>query len=117
MLARARACAASVPDPEIPVVTLEDLGILREVRDEGGRIVVELTPTYTGCPATRVIADDVRRALAQGGFPDADVRTVLAPPWSTDWISADGRRKLREYGIAPPACASGVHASASGSSR
>jgi len=104
-LARARACAASVPDPEIPVVTLEDLGILREVRDEDGRIVVELTPTYTGCPATRVIADDVRRALAQGGFPDADVRTVLAPPWSTDWISADGRRKLREYGIAPPGAA------------
>jgi ring-1,2-phenylacetyl-CoA epoxidase subunit PaaD len=106
-LARARACAASVPDPEIPVVTLDDLGILRDVRDEGGRVVVELTPTYTGCPATRVIADDVRRALADGGFADADVRMVLAPPWSTDWISADGRRKLREYGIAPPgACAS-----------
>jgi ring-1,2-phenylacetyl-CoA epoxidase subunit PaaD len=101
-LARARACAASVPDPEIPVVTLEDLGILRDVRDEGGRVVVELTPTYTGCPATRVIADDVRRALADGGFADADVRMVLAPPWSTDWISDDGRRKLREYGIAPP---------------
>ncbi|MFO0461841.1 MAG: 1,2-phenylacetyl-CoA epoxidase subunit PaaD, partial [Burkholderiales bacterium] len=101
-LARARACAASVPDPEIPVVTLDDLGILRDVRDEGGRVVVELTPTYTGCPATRVIADDVRRALADGGFADADVRMVLAPPWSTDWISADGRRKLREYGIAPP---------------
>lgn len=106
-LARARACAASVPDPEIPVVTLDDLGILRDVRDEGGRVVVELTPTYTGCPATRVIADDVRRALADGGFADADVRMVLAPPWSTDWISADGRRKLREYGIAPPgACVS-----------
>jgi ring-1,2-phenylacetyl-CoA epoxidase subunit PaaD len=101
-LARARAGAASVPDPEIPVVTLDELGILRDVRDEGGRVVVELTPTYTGCPATRVIADDVRRALADGGFADADVRMVLAPPWSTDWISADGRRKLREYGIAPP---------------
>jgi ring-1,2-phenylacetyl-CoA epoxidase subunit PaaD len=101
-LARARACAAAVPDPEIPVVTLEDLGILRDVRDEGGRVVVELTPTYTGCPATRVIADDVRRALADAGVVDAEVRTVLSPPWTTDWISADGRRKLREYGIAPP---------------
>jgi ring-1,2-phenylacetyl-CoA epoxidase subunit PaaD len=104
-LARARACAASVPDPEIPVVTLEDLGILRDVRDEAGRVVVELTPTYTGCPATAVIADDVRRALADGGFAGADVRMVLAPPWTTDWISAEGRRKLREYGIAPPGAA------------
>jgi ring-1,2-phenylacetyl-CoA epoxidase subunit PaaD len=101
-LARARACAAAVPDPEIPVVTLEDLGILRDVRDEGGRVVVELTPTYTGCPATQVIADDVRRALADAGVVDAEVRTVLSPPWTTDWISAQGRRKLREYGIAPP---------------
>jgi ring-1,2-phenylacetyl-CoA epoxidase subunit PaaD len=109
-LARARACAASVPDPEIPVVTLDDLGILRDVRDEGGRVVVDLTPTYTGCPATRVIADDVRRALADGGFADADVRMVLAPPWSTDWISADGRRKLREYGIAPPGAAASTGA-------
>ncbi len=106
-LARARACAASVPDPEIPVVTLEDLGILRDVRDEAGRVVVELTPTYTGCPATEVIAEDVRRALADGGFDGADVRMVLSPPWTTDWISAEGRRKLREYGIAPPGAAVG----------
>jgi ring-1,2-phenylacetyl-CoA epoxidase subunit PaaD len=106
-LARARACAASVPDPEIPVVTLEDLGILRDVRDESGRLVVELTPTYTGCPATAVIADDVRRALADGGFSGADVRMVLSPPWTTDWISAEGRRKLREYGIAPPGARAG----------
>jgi ring-1,2-phenylacetyl-CoA epoxidase subunit PaaD len=106
-LARARACAGSVPDPEIPAVTLDDLGILRDVRDEGGRLVVELTPTYTGCPATAVIAEDVRRALADGGFAGAEVRTVLAPPWTTDWISADGRRKLREYGIAPPGAAAG----------
>ena len=102
-LERARAAAAAVPDPEIPVVTLEDLGILREVRDEDGRIVVELTPTYTGCPATQVIADDVRRALADAGIDEATVRTTLSPPWSTDWITAEGRRKLRDYGIAPPA--------------
>jgi ring-1,2-phenylacetyl-CoA epoxidase subunit PaaD len=103
LLARAHALAAAVPDPEIPAVTLEDLGILRSVHSEDGRVVVTLTPTYTGCPATQVIADDVRRALSDEGIPDALVRLTLSPPWSTDWISAEGRRKLREYGIAPPA--------------
>ena len=102
-VARARACAAAIPDPEIPVVSLAELGILRAVREEAGRVVVELTPTYTGCPATEVIAEDVRRALAEAGEPDAEVRTVLSPPWTTDWISEEGRRKLRDYGIAPPA--------------
>ena len=101
-LARASALAAAVPDPEIPVVTLEDLGILRSVAEEDGRVVVVLTPTYTGCPATQVIADDVRRALSEAGIADAEVRLTLSPPWTTDWISAEGRRKLREYGIAPP---------------
>jgi ring-1,2-phenylacetyl-CoA epoxidase subunit PaaD len=102
-LARARALAGAVPDPEIPAVTLEELGILRSVHSEDGRIVVTLTPTYTGCPATQVIADDVRRALSDEGIADAQVRLTLSPPWTTDWISAEGRRKLREYGIAPPA--------------
>jgi len=106
-LRRARAAAAAVPDPEIPVVTLEDLGILRSVHREGARLVVTLTPTYTGCPATQVIADDVRRALEAQGFADADVRLTLSPPWTTDWITGDGRRKLREYGIAPPGRAAG----------
>jgi ring-1,2-phenylacetyl-CoA epoxidase subunit PaaD len=106
-LQRARAAAAAVPDPEIPVVTLEDLGILRSVHREGARLVVTLTPTYTGCPATQVIADDVRQALATEGFADADVRLTLSPPWTTDWITGDGRRKLREYGIAPPGRAVG----------
>jgi ring-1,2-phenylacetyl-CoA epoxidase subunit PaaD len=103
--ARARAVAASVPDPEIPVVTLDDLGILRDVRDDAGTIVVTLTPTYTGCPATQVIQQDVRDALTAAGFPGAEVRVTLSPPWTTDWISEDGRRKLREYGIAPPGAA------------
>jgi ring-1,2-phenylacetyl-CoA epoxidase subunit PaaD len=107
-LARARACAAAVPDPEIPVLTLEDLGILRDVAREGARIVVTLTPTYTGCPATEAIAEDVRTALAVAGLGDAAVRTTLSPPWTTDWISEDGRRKLREYGIAPPGRAAGA---------
>ncbi len=101
-VARARAVAAAVPDPEIPAVTLEDLGILREVGDEGGRIVVTLTPTYTGCPATEVIRGDVHDALREAGFVRPLVNITLAPPWTTDWISAEGRRKLREYGIAPP---------------
>jgi ring-1,2-phenylacetyl-CoA epoxidase subunit PaaD len=104
-LARARAAAAAVPDPEIPVVTLDDLGILRDVRGEAERIVVTLTPTYTGCPATQVIQQDVRDALAAAGFPGAEVRVTLSPAWTTDWISEDGRRKLREYGIAPPGAA------------
>ncbi|MCL4747005.1 MAG: phenylacetate-CoA oxygenase subunit PaaJ [Burkholderiaceae bacterium] len=101
-LARARAVAAAVPDPEIPVVTLEDLGILREVRAEGTKVVVVLTPTYCGCPATDVIRDDVRDALVAAGFEHPDVAITLSPAWTTDWISAEGRRKLRAYGIVPP---------------
>ena len=100
---RARALVAAIPDPEIPVVTLAELGILRDVREEAGRVVVTLTPTYTGCPATRFIEEQVREALAAGGFAGAQVRTTLSPAWTTDWISEDGRRKLREFGIAPPA--------------
>ncbi len=101
-LERARARVASIPDPEIPVVTLQDLGIVRSVVLESGRVVATLTPTYTGCPATQVIADDVRDALRAEGFHDAEVRLTLSPPWTTDWISAEGRRKLSAYGIAPP---------------
>lgn len=99
---RALAIAASVPDPEIPVVTLADLGILRSVSRRDGRIVVSLTPTYTGCPATQAIALSVEVALAEAGIPDACVETVLSPPWTTDDITDDGRRKLAGFGIAPP---------------
>jgi len=101
--ASARAVAATVVDPEIPVLTIEDLGILRDVTViEHGRVEVTLTPTYSGCPATDVIRSDVERALANHGFDDAVVRTVLAPAWTTDWITDEGRRKLAAYGIAPP---------------
>ncbi len=94
--------AAAVPDPEIPVLTLEDLGVLRGVERRDGYIVVKLTPTYTGCPATLAIQFAVEAALAEAGMPGARVETVLSPPWSTDQISEAGRRKLKEFGIAPP---------------
>jgi ring-1,2-phenylacetyl-CoA epoxidase subunit PaaD len=102
-LERARVAAAAVVDPEIPVLTLDDLGILRGVERREGRIVVMLTPTYTGCPATLAIQLSVEAALIEAGFSDARVESVLSPPWSTDDITEEGRRKLREFGIAPPA--------------
>lgn len=102
VLTRAREAVASVCDPEIPVLSLTDLGIVRDVSLEDGQITVSLTPTYTGCPATELIREDVLKALAQAGLPDAQVRMVLSPAWTTDWITDEGRVKLREYGIAPP---------------
>ncbi|MFR9776052.1 1,2-phenylacetyl-CoA epoxidase subunit PaaD [Micromonospora sp. MS34] len=101
----ARDAAAAVVDPEIRVITIDELGILRSVDEDPvtGRVVVTITPTYTGCPAMDVIRADIRRALAAAGHPDAEVRTVHAPAWSTDWISERGRAKLAAAGIAPPA--------------
>ncbi|PSK98542.1 ring-1,2-phenylacetyl-CoA epoxidase subunit PaaD [Murinocardiopsis flavida] len=100
---RAERLAKGVADPELPMLTLGDLGIVRGVgRTSGGAVEVVVTPTYSGCPAMDAIRADIRGALAAGGIPDAEVRTVLSPPWTTDWISADGRRKLAENGIAPP---------------
>jgi ring-1,2-phenylacetyl-CoA epoxidase subunit PaaD len=98
-----RAVAETVVDPELPVLTLADLGVLRDVRIEpDGAVVVEITPTYTGCPAMGVMRADLLHALHRAGFERVDVRTVLAPAWSTDWITEEGRRKLAEAGIAPP---------------
>lgn len=102
-VAAAWTVASAVLDPEIPVLTLEDLGVLRSVERRGAHIVVKLTPTYTGCPATLAIKLDVEAALHAAGLHDARVETVLSPPWTTDEITQDGRRKLREFGIAPPA--------------
>jgi len=87
-----------VPDPEIPVLSVVDLGIVRTV--EAHRVVI--TPTYTGCPATQVIERDIRDALDAAGFRDVRIETVLSPPWTTDWITPEGRDKLHAYGIAPP---------------
>jgi ring-1,2-phenylacetyl-CoA epoxidase subunit PaaD len=93
-----------VPDPEIPVLSVVDLGIVRHVEwDDEGRLHVGLTPTYSGCPATEVIRGSVQRALARAGFHDAVIDDVLSPPWTSDWLSEAGREKLRAYGIAPPA--------------
>jgi ring-1,2-phenylacetyl-CoA epoxidase subunit PaaD len=99
-----------VPDPEIPAVTLADLGILRGVARCDGALVVTLTPTYTGCPATLAIRLDVEAALLAAGITNARVETVLSPAWSTDDITPEGRAKLRAYGIAPPPPRSGKSA-------
>jgi ring-1,2-phenylacetyl-CoA epoxidase subunit PaaD len=101
-LAAARAVAAAVPDPELPMVTVADLGILRDVTEDQGHLVVTITPTYSGCPALPEIARDLRWRLAAAGYAEVTVRTALAPAWTSDWITADGHRKLRAAGIAPP---------------
>ena len=93
---------SKVPDPEVPVLTITDLGIVRDVV-VNEEVVVALTPTYTGCPATEVIEQSVIDTLHEQGIKDVVIERVLSPPWTTDWISDEGREKLREYGIAPPA--------------
>jgi ring-1,2-phenylacetyl-CoA epoxidase subunit PaaD len=104
--AAAWAVLDTVPDPEVPALSLRDLGVVREVHAAQGEgmagLEVVLTPTYSGCPATEVIAESVKAALEQEGLGPVTVTHRLAPAWTTDWISAAGRRKLREYGIAPP---------------
>jgi ring-1,2-phenylacetyl-CoA epoxidase subunit PaaD len=97
--------AAATPDPEIPALTIEDLGILRSVEVTSGGVVVTITPTYSGCPAMREISGDVRARLSRAGFGRVTIATRLAPPWSTDWITTEGRRKLAAAGIAPPSAA------------
>lgn len=98
-----RRAVEAVTDPEIPVLTIADLGVLRDVTvDDSGGVDVTITPTYSGCPAMDAIAADVERAVRACGYREVSVHTVLSPAWSTDWISAEGRRKLEEYGIAPP---------------
>ena len=98
---RAWAAAAKVVDPEVPVLTIADLGVLRGVDDTDDGVEVRITPTYSGCPAMNVIALEVELALARAGIPGR-VRTVLSPAWTTDWMTDEGREKLRAYGIAPP---------------
>ena len=103
--ARILAAVAEVPDPEIPVVSVVDLGIVRGVRADPPALLI--TPTYTGCPATLAIEMAVRVALDDAGLRDVAIETVLSPPWTTDWISERGRRQLKDYGIAPPSKGAG----------
>jgi ring-1,2-phenylacetyl-CoA epoxidase subunit PaaD len=98
----AAAVAARVTDPELPMVTLGDLGILRRVEESGDGVVVTITPTYSGCPAMQTIEDDLTEALRDAGYARVEVRTVLTPAWTTDWITAAGRDKLAAAGISPP---------------
>lgn len=97
------AIAAKVKDPEIPVLSIADLGILREVNlDNDGAVQIVITPTYSGCPAMDVISEDLYQAFKQAGYGKVDIKLVLAPAWSTDWMTDEGKKKLEEYGIAPP---------------
>ena len=107
---RAWEAVAQVVDPEIPVLTIADLGVLRSVAVNDGAVEVAITPTYSGCPAMNMIALEIELALERAGIHRSKVQTVLSPAWTTDWMSDDGRRKLREYGIAPPQAGSGRRA-------
>jgi ring-1,2-phenylacetyl-CoA epoxidase subunit PaaD len=103
--AEAAAVAGAVADPELPLVTLAELGIVRDVRVGDDGVLVTITPTYSGCPAMEAIRADIVRALAEAGFGRAHVRTVLSPAWTTDWITESGKAKLAAAGIAPPGAA------------
>ncbi|MDH3306806.1 MAG: phenylacetate-CoA oxygenase subunit PaaJ [Acidimicrobiia bacterium] len=101
-LADVRAALDSVTDPEIPVLTIRDLGILRDVSAEGDALTVTITPTYSGCPAMDTIRADIRSALSDVWTGSVEIATVMWPAWTTDWMSEDGKRKLAAFGIAPP---------------
>lgn len=105
----AREAASRVADPEIPVLTVADLGILRDVQVADGAVHAYITPTYSGCPALDTIASDIEHELRKAGFVQAYVHTVLHPAWTTDWMSDEGKRKLTEYGISPPSGKAAVH--------
>ena len=93
---------ADVPDPEIPVVSVVDLGIVRNINIGDDTVEVEVAPTYSGCPATEVIESSILEKLVDEGLKGVSIKRVLSPPWTTDWITESGRDKLRDYGIAPP---------------
>jgi ring-1,2-phenylacetyl-CoA epoxidase subunit PaaD len=99
-----------VPDPEVPVLSIVDLGIVRGVTVNAGGVEVEVAPTYSGCPATEVIEESIVQCLRDNGVTDVRLKRVLSPPWTTGWITAEGREKLRAYGIAPPDAAAGKRA-------
>lgn len=96
-----------VPDPEVPVISLTDLGIIRDVQWQGETLEITVTPTYSGCPATRIINLDIETALRNKGIDNISLKRQLSPAWTTDWLSPEGRAKLEKYGIAPPQPAGG----------
>lgn len=102
---RAWAAAERVTDPEMPMLTLLDLGVLRDVTIEDGHVVTTITPTYSGCPAMATMRDDLQRELLLAGFPDAEVRVSLTPAWTSDWITERGKKALKDAGISPPGAA------------
>jgi ring-1,2-phenylacetyl-CoA epoxidase subunit PaaD len=91
-----------IPDPEIPVLSIVDLGVIRDVRIHGDEVQLRITPTYSGCPAMKQMEDDIRIKLKEAGFQKIKITTVYSPAWTTDWLSAEAKKKLQEYGIAPP---------------
>ncbi len=93
---------SEIPDPEIPVINIADLGILRSVNIEGKKVIVKITPTYSGCPAMKVIEDEIKKLLLENGVEEIEVKTVYSPAWTTDWLNDDAKEKLRIYGISPP---------------
>ena len=108
-VARIRQLLSAVTDPEVPALTIEDLGILRDVQLLDDVLEITITPTFTGCPAMKVIEDDIREVLHQAEIFNFKIHTVLAPAWTTDWMSEEGKRKLQAYGIAPPAVSTEQH--------
>ena len=100
-IAELEAAVRAVPDPELPVISIADLGILRDISVHGDRVVVTITPTYSGCPAMDAIRTDVRQACQDAGYDDVEVRTVLSPAWTTDWMTDEGKAALESYGVAP----------------
>jgi ring-1,2-phenylacetyl-CoA epoxidase subunit PaaD len=93
---------SDIPDPEVPVVTIAELGILREVKEEDGKIIVTITPTYSGCPAMKAIENEIADILRKNSIQNFEVRYTFSPAWTTDWLNEEAREKLRQYGIAPP---------------
>lgn len=93
---------SEIPDPEIPVINIKELGILRKVKVEGGKVLITVTPTYSGCPAMRLIEDQIKEVLHENKIESFEVKSVLSPAWTTDWITDEAKQKLEDYGIAPP---------------
>lgn len=91
-----------IPDPEIPVISIVDLGIARDVRIENDKVIVDITPTYSGCPAMNVIENEIIQKIKESGIEQVEIKTVFSPVWTTDWLNDEAKEKLREYGIAPP---------------